>query len=201
MKPTQRKLNRKRISTRIKETLFRSRFFDLQRLNLSIGKRRAVFYRVKSSNSVVILPILDDGRVILERQYRPAIGRYLYEIPAGHMDDGESPINTARRELEEETGYRAAKLKPLFSAYPSPGIRTEFSSFYVASSLRKTSTHMDADEVIEIRKIKLSRLVDMIRKNSIIDAKTIAAVLFYISFAEKSPQANSTGFKQRKFSF
>ena len=186
MKVRIRRPIRKRISTRIKETLFRSKFFDLQRLNFSVGKRKVVFYRVKSSNSVVILPMLDDGRVVLERQYRPAIGRYIYELPAGHMDDGEDPSKTARRELEEETGYRAKNLKPLFSAYPSPGIRTEFSSFFIATGLVKTEAHMDPDEVIEIKKIRLGRLVSMIRKNQIIDAKTIAAILFYISFSKKS---------------
>ncbi len=175
---------RKRISTKIKQTLFRSRFFDLEKLNFNVGKRSVTFYRVKSSNSVVILPMLEDGRIIIERQYRPAIGRYIYELPAGHMDQGERPQTTALRELEEETGFRAKHLKFLFSAYPSPGIRTEFSSFYLATQLRKTKTNMDPDEVIEIKKIKLSSLVRMIKSNQIIDAKTIAAILFYLSFSK-----------------
>ena len=186
MKAELRRPIRKRISTRIRQTLFRSRFFDLQKLNFSVGSRKVVFYRVKSSNSVVIIPLLADGSVVLERQYRPAIGRYIYELPAGHMDEGEDPSKTARRELEEETGYMAKHLKLLFSAYPSPGIRTEFSSFYLATGLVKTKAHMDPDEVIEIKKVRLGRLVSMIRTNQIIDAKTIAAILFYISFSKKS---------------
>ncbi len=170
----------------MRKMLFRTRLFDLERHTLRIKGKLATFYRIGSPNTSVIIPLLEDGRVILERQYRPAIGRYLYELPAGHLNRKEKPASAARRELEEETGYRAGSLRLLFEAYPSPGIKTEFSSFYLATNLTRTKTNLDTDEVITIKKIKLSRLVGMIRSNRIVDAKTIAAVLFYTAFSKPS---------------
>lgn len=168
------------------QIIYDAGIFNLERFKFSKNGASKDFYRIAGKDSVTILPILDDGRVILERQYRPAIKQYLYEIPAGLIENGEMPQRAAIRELEEETGYKAKSLKLLFAAYPSPGVKTEFSTCYLATGLVKTKTNMDADEIITIRKVKLNDLVKMIEKNQIIDVKTIAAVLFYIKFSGRT---------------
>lgn len=164
------------------KVVYKTRLFDLEKFrDKKMGK--TYFYRIHGPDSVTILPFLDDGRILLERQYRTAIRRYIYELPAGAIDKGEKPIRAAARELEEETGYRPGSVRLLFDAYPSPGIRTEFSNIYIATRLVKTKTNLEPDELITIKKVKLSELVGMIKKNQIIDLKTIAAILFYVKFS------------------
>jgi ADP-ribose pyrophosphatase len=164
------------------KVVYKTKLFSLERFK-DRKLSDTYFYRISGPDSVTIFPLLDDGRIVLERQYRPAIRKYIYELPAGCIDDGETPAHAAARELEEETGYRPGLIRQLFDAYPSPGIRTEFATIYIATNLVKTKTHLDPDEVITIKKVKLEELVEMIKKNQIIDLKTIAAVLFYTTFS------------------
>ncbi len=166
------------------KTVLKTKIFGIQKFKSERnGGRGPYFYRMVTSNSVVILPLLDDGTVVLERQYRPAINKYIYEIPAGLIEKGESPAHAAVRELEEETGYLAGSMQLLFAGYPSPGTKTEFSTCYLATKLAKTKTNMDPDEVIDVKKVRLEELVRMIKRNQIVDVKTIAAVLFYVKFS------------------
>ncbi len=159
--------------------------FDVEKCVTRIAGRKFSFDLIRSANTVGIVPIADDGSIILEMQYRYVVGKYLYEIPAGHIDKGESPEHAARRELEEETGYRAKHMRVLFRCYPSPGIKTEYATYYVAHGLVKTAAHLDRDEVIATIKVSLATALKMIRKNQIKDNKTIASILFYTSFSTK----------------
>ena len=136
---------------------------------------------VRHSGSVVILAVDESGpepRILLERQYRHAAGQYLWELPAGRIDRGERGLAAAKRELLEETGYRAASWKRILSFYASPGFVAETMDIYLARGLRPGPAKPEADEVIETRFFPLGTAVRMATAGSIRDAKTISGVLW-----------------------
>jgi ADP-ribose pyrophosphatase len=135
---------------------------------------------VHHSGSVVILPRLSDGSIVLVRQYRYATRQRLWEAVAGGLTRGESPREGARRELLEETGYRASKLRLLFDFYSSPGFLTERMFLIEASGLIASKPRPEADERIEVGHFSPSRLSQMLRQRKIHDAKTLIAVLWIL---------------------
>lgn len=136
---------------------------------------------VRHSGSVVIL-VVRKGRngpeVLLERQYRHAAGRFLYELPAGRIDPGEKELQAAKRELLEETGFRARRWKRVLHFWASPGFVAEAMSIYLATELIQGNAEPEEDEVIEIRFFPLKKAVSMVIQGGIQDAKTIAGVLW-----------------------
>ena len=132
--------------------------------------------------AVVILPILPDGRVLLIKNYRYAVGESLLELPAGTLDKGEEPINCAGRELIEETGYTAGRLKALGSFFASPGILSERLYAYAAYDLQPGRPDFDEGEQIEPHPVAWDDAIDMVRSGAIKDAKTIATLLMYDRF-------------------
>ena len=139
---------------------------------------------IRHNGSVVILAIDNsknkrDPWIVLERQYRHAANQYLWELPAGKLDAGETPLEGAQRELAEETGYRAKKWRPLVEYYASPGFLGESMKVFLAEGLRPGETHLEEDEEIELRLVKLSELLKMIEKGAILDGKTLTSVLLY----------------------
>jgi ADP-ribose pyrophosphatase len=136
---------------------------------------------VHHTGSVVVLAVDDTGRepkVLLLRQYRHAAQQYLWELCAGRIDAGESPLPAAKRELLEETGYTAKHWKRIFRFYASPGFVAETMTVYLARDLHPGEAQPEEDEVIETRFCSLSVAVEMVMRNSICDAKTIASVLW-----------------------
>jgi ADP-ribose pyrophosphatase len=132
--------------------------------------KRAV---VRHRGSAVMMAVDEKKRILLVRQYRLPAGKYLWELPAGSVDPGEKPLQTARRELIEETGYRARTWRKLASFYPSPGFVAEHMTIFLATDLTAgTATPMD-DERIETRWFTRRELADMIGAGKIEDAKTI----------------------------
>ena len=128
--------------------------------------------------AVAIIPILSDGRVIMERQFRYAHGRVFFEIPAGKLDfKGEIPDDAVRRELREETGATSGKLTYLGKFYSSPAILDECIHMYMAEELTFGDTDFDDDEFIEVVKIPLDKMVRMVVNGEISDGKTQSAVL------------------------
>jgi len=136
---------------------------------------------VHHSGSIVVLAVDDSRaipRVLLERQYRHAAGDYLWELPAGRIDPGENELEAAKRELIEETGYRAAHWRRILKFYASPGFVAETMAVYLATGLRVGEAEPEEDEVIQKRLTPLPTVVQMILNGTIRDAKTISSVLW-----------------------
>lgn len=127
---------------------------------------------VEHKPSVALIPIIEDKIIIVE-QYRPAVERKCLEIPAGLIESDENPIETARRELEEETGYYAENIIELLSAFSSPGFSTEKTHFFLAQKLKKTQQKLDPDEEINVKFFTIEKLMTMTKKGKIQDGKTI----------------------------
>jgi ADP-ribose pyrophosphatase len=141
---------------------------------------------IRHPGASAVVPMLDtdadDPTVLLIRQYRYAADGYLYEIPAGRLDPGESPMECAHRELAEETGYRAARVEPLFTMFTTPGFTDEKIHLFLATGLTAGDAHREADEFLELVPTKLSRALSMVEQGEIKDAKTALALLYAAGF-------------------
>jgi ADP-ribose pyrophosphatase len=140
--------------------------------------RTAKLSRIAHSQTVSVVPVRANGAVVMIRQYRPAIGDYLLEVPAGRVnDDGESPEACAQREMAEEVGYRAQKLVKLFEGYLVPGYGNEYMHYYIGVDLYRDSLPQDEDEVIETMEMPMKIAVQMVRQSKITDSKTALGIL------------------------
>ncbi len=154
--------------------LYRGRVVTLEVRQVD-GRTREI---VHHPGSVSILPHEDDY-VYLIKQYRYSLDTYIWEIPAGTLEEGESPEECARRELEEETGLMAGKLEKMFEAYLIPGYGTEKMHFFSATDLSKGRMHPEPSEKIEVHRLRIDEAMEKVRTNEIVDVKTIAALLWY----------------------
>ncbi len=137
--------------------------------------RKATREIVKHPGAVAVIALHEDKLIVVE-QYRKPLERSLIEIPAGKIDPGEDPELTAKRELEEETGYRCQQVKKLHSFYTSPGFANEILHLYVAEGLEKGTAAPDQDEFLQCREITFEEALQCVQDGRIADAKTIAAV-------------------------
>jgi ADP-ribose diphosphatase len=133
---------------------------------------------VEHPGSVVVIPRLPNERLILVRQFRYPARTHMWELVAGSIDPGESIVRAARRELLEETGYRAGSLKRLLSFYPSPGFLTERMHLVEASNLTQSTAQPEADERIQVGVFSRAQLDKLLRDRKIIDGKTIIGLLW-----------------------
>jgi ADP-ribose pyrophosphatase len=168
----------KRARTLNSKTIYRGRVVELKvdRV-IEPGGVETTREVVCHPGSVVVIPHLPDGRLILVRQYRHAVKETLWELVAGGMEPGETPRQSARRELREEAGYRARVIKPLLAFYPSPGILSEKMHLVEAWDLTPSIGQPDADERIEVGFFTISKVMEMIRSNEIRDGKTLVGIL------------------------
>ncbi len=162
------------------ETLLEATVFDVQRWTFHdtpVGtiEREIVVH----PGAVVILPFVSEAEIVMVHNLRHAVGRELLELPAGTLEDGEEPMDCARRELEEETGYRAGSIEPLCEFYTGPGICTELMHAFVARDLTKTEQRLDRTEQIRVELLSMDRALKMIAEGRISDGKTIAALSTY----------------------
>ncbi|MGG3998366.1 NUDIX hydrolase [Anoxybacillus kestanbolensis] len=136
---------------------------------------------VKHPGAVAVLAITEENKIVLVRQYRKALERVLVEIPAGKLEKGEAPLETAKRELEEETGYVCEKMEPLHSFYTSPGFADELVHIFLAKGLTKKSEKqmLDDDEFVDVLKVTLEEALKMVEDKQIYDVKTIYALLYW----------------------
>ena len=137
-----------------------------------------------SGGSAVLLE--KDGKVLLVKQFRYAYKKEIYEIPAGKINKSEQPIETARRELEEECGYRADDLTLLFTMYPSTGYTNEIIYIYKAVNPIKTQINLDEDEFLSSKWFEVKELKKMIKSGEICDGKTLLALSTIINYKEET---------------
>lgn len=174
-------MNRLEEKTIKSEKIFAGKVISLQvdEVELPNGKtsKREI---IKHPGAVAILPITNDGKIVMVEQYRKALERTLIEIPAGKLEKGEIPENSARRELEEETGYVCENLDWLISFYTSPGFADEIVHLYVATGLSKKedAAGLDEDEFVNIIELSLNEAKQYIEEKKIYDAKTAYAVQY-----------------------
>ena len=163
------------------KTIYRGRVANLSLDTFRTSEGRSFLREtIQHPPSVVILPVTAQGKVLLIRQYRHAVGRWIYEIPAGTSEPGEPLLRCARRELAEETGYAASRWKRLSAFYPAPGISTERMDLFVAAGLKKLKkpVPMDKDEQITLHPTSARNALRLVRRNKIMDAKTIIGILW-----------------------
>jgi ADP-ribose pyrophosphatase len=166
------------------EVLSRQSIHDGRIVKLSIEEVRLPNGRtveleiVRHPGAAAVVPIDDHGRVVLVRQYRHATGSWLLEVPAGKLDHpGESPEACARREVEEETGFRAAVLEPLGWIWATPGYSDEKIWLYVARGLVSVPASLQPDEVLTVELLPLAEAIEKAVRGEIVDAKSVCALL------------------------
>jgi len=172
----------------MREKLLDSKYvYQGRRINLRVdgvelpSGRKTTREIVEHSNCVAIVVIDAAENVILVRQHRSAADQDLLEIPAGKVDPGESPLTCAHRELREETGYLAEKMEALGGFYASPGYTTEYLYLYLATELQLVPETPDPDEIINIVRVPLAGIPEMIASGEIRDAKTLVGLLRVIT--------------------
>lgn len=180
--PATRKKSRSLVRVLSSKTYFRGPVFSVMTDEVEEpGNVRARRDVIRHSGSIVILPLDNSGRtplVLLERQYRYAAGRRMWELPAGRVDPGEKHLAAAKRELIEETGYTASRWQKALFFYVSPGFLDESMTVYLASGLKKGIAQPEEDERITVRFFPLRQAVRMATSGKIIDAKTIASLFW-----------------------
>jgi len=133
---------------------------------------------VEHTGGAIMLAITNEGKVLMERQFRKPLEQVIYELPAGKADPDEEPIVTATRELSEETGYTAGEVKHLISYYPTCGYSNEFLHIFICRDLTPGEKHWDLTECMDILEMDPDDVIDMIMKNEIVDSKTIIGLLY-----------------------
>ena len=141
---------------------------------------------VLTGQVAAIVPVLDDGRILLEYNYRNTVNKWVYELPAGHVDKGESPKACAARELEEETGFKASRLTLLFKGFASPGITDEEMNIFLGTGLTKGTANREPSERIRLRPMPFSKALDLVKENKGADIKTALGILIYKNYLEES---------------
>ncbi len=165
-----------RIST---ERVFSGKVFSVDRDRVRIPNGRTVTLEVvRHPKSVVLVPVPEPGHVILVRQYRYPINKNLWELPAGSVDEGESPEQAARRECHEEVGLVPSTVVRLSAMYPTPGYCDEEMVYFRLSGLERTDEQaaVDEDEDIEVKTFELRDAREMIRRGEIVDMKTVVGL-------------------------
>ena len=159
--------------------IFKGKVIDLQLDEVELPNGRTSSREiVKHPGAVAILPITTEGKLVLVRQYRKALDKVIVEIPAGKLEKGEEPLASAKRELEEETGYKADKLDFIVSFYTSPGFADEIIHLYITDTLEKGQLAPDEDEFLDVLEVNLEEAEEMVENQTIHDAKTVFAVQY-----------------------
>ena len=157
--------------------IYKGRIVDLNLETVTLPNGATVELEIiHHPGAAAVVPMRDDRTVVLIRQYRHAVGGYIYEIPAGKLHPGEDPRDCAARELEEEIGYRATSLELLLSFYTTPGFTDELIHIYRATSLTRGTQNLGGDEVLEVIEMPLETAIARIADGTIRDGKTIVGL-------------------------
>lgn len=158
----------------MKQHIFKGRIIDLsvETVTLPNGST-AELELIKHPGAAAVVPMKDEGIVVMVRQYRHAVGGFIYEIPAGKLHPGEDPRDCALREVEEEIGYKVGTLDPLLSFLTTPGFTDEIIHIFLGKDLTPGKQNLEVDEVLEILEVPLEKAIEMIKDGTIKDGKTI----------------------------
>lgn len=166
-----------------RELVYKGSIVDMHKDTMQLPDGKIEYFDfIKHKGAAAVMPVLDDGRILMVRQYRNAIDRYTLEIPAGGKNGIDEPtLDCAYRELEEETGYYTDKenLELLISLYTTVAFCNEKIDVYVARNLTKTQQHLDDDEYIDVEAYTIDELCEKVLSGEIEDAKTMAAITAY----------------------
>ena len=161
-----------------REIVFNGKIFQIAKCKARLCNHDIVDREIMlHSGGVGILPLDNDGNVLLVQQYRYGAQTFLWEIPAGKLEYGEDPYACAVRELSEETGCSAEKIQPLGKINPSPAIMSEIIYIYLATGLMSGERHLDEDEFLDVAKVPFDKAIEMVFSGEITDAKTQIALL------------------------
>lgn len=168
--------------------IHKGRVFDLFQETVALPNgARIKLDVIRHPGAAAIVPLTRGHGVIMLEQYRHAVGGTIWEIPAGTLDDAESPLSCARRELTEETGYTAAAWQKLGEITPLPGYSDERIQIFLATDLSISVQNLDADEVLEVREVAFTEALDMISRGDIQDAKTICGLFMAHAWLRQHP--------------
>ena len=166
-------------------TIHRGKVFELIRENVTLENGTTTDMEfIEHPGAAAIVPFLSDNRIVMLKQYRHALKKYIWEIPAGTLDSREDLISCARRELVEETGYSAGQWHRLGEITPVPGYSNERIHIFLARELQPAVQNLDADEVIEVQKVDFRKALEMTGSGEIQDAKSIAGLLMASTWLE-----------------
>lgn len=160
-----------------KRPLWHGRAFDFDEEVITLPNgRRTVAGVIQHPGSSAIVPVREDGSVVMIEQYRPAIRDFVWEIPAGCMDPGEDPLACAKRELQEESGYAGNRFQKVGEIWVAPGYSTECIHLFLATELTPSKSHLDEDEFLSVHFIPFPKALDRVARNEIKDAMTMIAL-------------------------
>lgn len=163
-----------------REMAYKGAVLDVYDDLVEIKGKQAHWDYIHHDGAAAVVPVTDEGKILMVRQYRHALKRYTLELPAGKVDaPGEPKLECAKRELEEETGYASDDFEHLIDLNTTVAFCDEFISIYVARNLRKTEQHLDDDEEIDVEEWDIDELIAKIYSFEITDSKTMAALLAY----------------------
>lgn len=158
------------------DVLLQTERFEVREVEIAPGKSRAFAIH---PGSICVLPVLDDGRMVVIRNHRPTAGRPLLEFVAGTLEPPEPPLECARRELSEEAGYEADRIEALGGFFIAPGLTNEYMHLFVARGLSPVGQRLEAGENITVELLTMDALVEAARTGAIEDAKTLASLFRY----------------------
>lgn len=177
----------------LREKLYkRKRVYDGRVISVSsdtiILPNKKLAYReyIEHPGAVCVLAFTDKKNIVLVKQFRYPVGKITYELPAGKLDKGEKPASCVRRELLEETGYYAKKIKKIYSFWPTPAFSNEVLHIFFAECLEKRSLNLDEDEFLEPEIVPFAKALDWVKKGKMKDSKTVIAILLWIAKNIKS---------------
>lgn len=169
-----------------RQVIRKGRVFDMTVENVTFPNGfNADLEIIRHPGAAAIVPLTEDKKLLMLRQYRHAVGDFMWEIPAGTFDGAEDPLACARRELTEETGFAAARWDSLGAVTPVPGYSDEKIHLFLARDLSAASQDLDQDEVLEVHTVALDQVVAMILRGEIHDAKTITAIFLALQKLER----------------
>ena len=160
-----------------RQTMWRGTAFEYQQGEVLLPNGRKTFAGViRHPGSAAVVPVLQDGSVVLIHQFRHGIKDFIWEVPAGTMDPGEDPLACARRELQEECGYAGNRFEKLGEIWVAPGYSSECIHLFLATDLMVRESHPDEDECLTVHLFPFQRVLEMVERNEIREAMTIVAI-------------------------